>query len=72
MTDPTIIAGLARTPMGGMQGELSDASAPDLGATAIKGALEKSGIDLEEINETIMGCVLQAGIGPSPRKTGLH
>ena len=68
MTDPTIIAGLARTPMGGMQGELADASAPDLGATAIKGALEKSGIDLEEINETIMGCVLPAGIGQAPAR----
>ena len=68
MTDPTIIAGLARTPMGGMQGELADASAPDLGAAAIKGALEKSGIELEEINETIMGCVLPAGIGQAPAR----
>jgi acetyl-CoA C-acetyltransferase len=68
MTKPTIIAALTRTPMGGMQGDLADASAPDLGATAIKGALEKSGIDLGEIDETIMGCVLPAGLGQAPAR----
>lgn len=68
MTQGTVITGLARTPMGGMQGELSDVAAPALGATAIRGALARTGIEGETVDETIMGCVLPAGLGQAPAR----
>ncbi|MEQ8661430.1 MAG: acetyl-CoA C-acyltransferase [Gammaproteobacteria bacterium] len=68
MAEPTVIAGLARTAMGGMQGELSEVAAPALGATAISGALARAGIDADAIDETIMGCVLPAGLGQAPAR----
>lgn len=68
MGDATIIAGLARTPMGGMQGDLSDVDAPTLGATAIKGALKRAGISGDAVEETVMGCVLPAGLGQAPAR----
>jgi acetyl-CoA C-acetyltransferase len=68
MSDSVVIAGLARTPMGGMQGTLAPASAPALGATAIKAALERSGIAAADVEETIMGCVLPAGLGQAPAR----
>ena len=68
MTDPIVIAGPARTPMGGMQGSLASLSAPQLGAVAIKAALKRSGVDPEQIDETIMGCVLPAGMGQAPAR----
>jgi len=61
-----VIVAAKRTPMGGMLGNLSSLSAPDLGAIAHKAALEQSGMSPAEIDEVITGCVLQAGIGQAP------
>ncbi len=54
--------------MGGFQGDLKDASAPQLGTTAIKAAIDEAGIKGEEIDEVIMGCVLPAGLGQAPAR----
>lgn len=62
-----IVAG-ARTPMGGLQGELAEVSAPQLGATAIAAAVERSGLDAADIDEVFMGCVLPAGLGQAPAR----
>jgi acetyl-CoA C-acetyltransferase len=67
-TDPIVIASYARTPMGGMQGALSPLAAHQLGAIAIKAAVERSGVDAAEIDEVIMGCVLPAGQGQAPAR----
>ncbi len=66
--DPIVIAGAARTPMGGFQGALSDVNAADLGAVAIKAALENAGVAPERVEEIIMGCVLPAGQGQAPAR----
>ncbi|MFQ5761203.1 MAG: acetyl-CoA C-acetyltransferase, partial [Acidiferrobacterales bacterium] len=66
--DPVVIVGAARTPMGGFQGDLKDVPAPDLGATAIKSALEKARVPAEDIQEVIMGCVLPAGQRQAPAR----
>ena len=68
MNDKIVITGLARTPMGGFQGVLSDATAPELGAAAIKSAVERSGLIGDDIDEVIMGCVLPAGLGQAPAR----
>ena len=57
--DPVVIVGMARTPMGGFQGDLKDVPAPQLGAAAIKAALENAGITGDEVDEVIMGNILQ-------------
>ncbi len=67
-TDPIVIVGLARTPMGAFQGELKGSAAPDLGAAAIRAAVERAGISPEEVDEVIMGCVLPAGQGQAPAR----
>jgi len=67
-TDPIVIAGARRTPMGGFQGTLSGASAPELGAAAIRAALEHAGIEADQVQEVIMGCVLPAGQGQAPAR----
>ena len=64
--DPTVILSIARTPMGSMQGALSDASATDLGATAVKAAVERAGVSGDDIDRIYMGCVLPAGLGQAP------
>lgn len=66
--DPIVITALARTPMGGFQGDLSSLSAPELGAAAIRAALARGGLTGEDINEVIMGCVLPAGQGQAPAR----
>lgn len=66
--DPIVIVDGARTPMGGFQGTLSGASAPELGSTAIKAALERSGIKPEDVDDVLMGCVLPAGLGQAPAR----
>tara|TARA_R110000772_G_scaffold231592_6_gene342729 strand:- start:41754 stop:42941 length:1188 start_codon:yes stop_codon:yes gene_type:complete len=66
--DPIVIAGAARTPMGGFQGDLSGARAPDLGAAAIKAALERAGVAPEAVDEVYMGIVLPAGLGQAPAR----
>ena len=68
MVDSTVITGLARTPMGGLQGDLSAVSAPALGAAAIRGALRRASLDPDAVDETIMGCVLPAGLGQAPAR----
>jgi acetyl-CoA C-acetyltransferase len=67
-TDPTVIVGAARTPMGAFQGELKEFSAAELGAVAIRGALERAGVKPEDVDEVIMGCVLPAGQGQAPAR----
>jgi acetyl-CoA C-acetyltransferase len=67
-TDPVVILSYARTPMGGMQGALSDVSATDLGATAVKAAVERAGVDGAKIERIYMGCVLPAGLGQAPAR----
>ena len=65
---PIVIAGAARTPMGGFQGDLSALAAPQLGAAAIAAAEEQAGIAGEDVDEVIMGCVLPAGQGQAPAR----
>ncbi len=68
LEDPIVIANLDRTPMGGFQGSLSSATASELGAAAIAGALKRAGIDAEAVQEVLMGCVLPAGQGQAPAR----
>ena len=67
-SDPIVIVGAARTPMGGFQGDLKDVSAPALGAVAIEAALDRAGVDKTEVDEVVMGCVLPAGLGQAPAR----
>lgn len=68
MSKEVYIVAAVRTPMGSFLGSLSSVSAPQLGATAIKGALEKSGLSADKIDEVFMGNVLQAGVGQAPAR----
>jgi acetyl-CoA C-acetyltransferase len=68
MVDAVVIVGAARTPMGAFQGELKDFAAPDLGAIAIRAAVERAGLKPEHVEEVIMGCVLPAGQGQAPAR----
>ena len=68
MNDQVVIAGMARTPQGGLQGDLSSVPAPQLGATAISAALTRANIDPAQVDETIMGCVLPAGLRQAPAR----
>ena len=67
-TDPVVIVGSARTPMGGFQGALGPVTAPELGAAAIRSAVERSSIASDDVQEVIMGCVLPAGQGQAPAR----
>ncbi|MGD2140680.1 MAG: acetyl-CoA C-acetyltransferase [Burkholderiales bacterium] len=67
-TDPVVIVSAVRTPMGGFQGALKDFAAPELGANAIRAAVERAGVTPEKIDEVIMGCVLPAGQGQAPAR----
>ncbi len=66
--DPVIIAGAARTPMGGFQGALAGASATELGAAAIGATLARGGADAGAVDQVFMGCVLPAGLGQAPAR----
>ena len=66
--DPIVILSYARTPMGGMQGALADVSATDLGATAVKAAVERSGVPGDKFDRAYIGCVLPAGLGQAPAR----
>ena len=68
MSKSVVIVSYARTPLGSFKGTLSTISAPHLGATAIKGALEKCNLDGSHVDEVIMGCVLPAGLGQGPAR----
>jgi len=67
-SDPVVIVGIARTPMGAMQGALSALSAPELGAAAIRAALADAKVDAADVGEVLMGCVLPAGVGQAPAR----
>src|ERR1700759_3672375 len=62
-SDPIVILSYARTPMGSFQGVLSPLSATELGATAVKAAVERAGISGEQVDKVFMGNVLSAGLG---------
>lgn len=66
MSEPVYIVAARRTPIGAFQGALSALTAPQLGAAAVQAAVKDSGLSAEQIDETIMGCVLMAGIGQAP------
>jgi len=68
MSDPVVIVSVARTPMGGMMGCLSGLAAYELGAAAIRAAVERAGLAPEQVDEVIMGNVLQAGQGQAPAR----
>jgi len=68
LKDPIVIVSAARTPMGSMQGELKDFAAHQLGAAAIRAAVERAGINPEDVAEAIMGNVLPAGQGQAPAR----
>jgi acetyl-CoA C-acetyltransferase len=68
MTNDVVIAAAVRTPMGSFNGSLSSVSATRLGAVAIRGAVEKAGIDPALVQEVFMGSVLQAGLGQAPAR----
>ena len=66
--DDIVIVSYARTPMGSFQGSLSDASATDLGATAVGAAVERAGLKGDAVERIYMGCVLPAGLGQAPAR----
>lgn len=68
MSDPIVIVSAARTPMGAFQGAFGGMTAANLGAIAIKSAVERAGVDTALIDEVLMGCVLQAGQGQAPAR----
>jgi acetyl-CoA C-acetyltransferase len=72
VSDPVVIAGYARTPIGGFQGALASVKATELGAAAVRAAVERSGVDPGAVEQIVMGCVLPAGLGQAPaRQAGL-
>ncbi|MEM6904652.1 MAG: acetyl-CoA C-acyltransferase [Pseudomonadota bacterium] len=71
-SDPIVIAGAARTPMGGFQGELSGLGAAELGGVAIEAALSRAGVEAASVDELLMGCVLPAGQGQAPARQAGH
>ena len=66
--DPIVIVSAARTPMGAFQGELKGFTAPELGAAAIRAAVERAKLKTEDVQEALMGCVLPAGQGQAPAR----
>ena len=67
-SDAVVIVAARRTPIGAFQGAFSDATAPELGATAIAAAVADSGIDPADVDQVYMGCVLPAGLGQAPAR----
>jgi len=68
MTKTVVIAGAARTPMGGFQGDFAGTPSPELGAAAISGALANANVGVNDVDEVLMGCVLPAGLGQAPAR----
>ncbi|MDP3405376.1 MAG: acetyl-CoA C-acyltransferase [Brevundimonas sp.] len=68
MSDPVVIVAFARTPMGGFQGAFNGVKATELGAAAVKAAVERAGVDPSKIEQIYMGCVLPAGLGQAPAR----
>ena len=67
-SDDIVIVSAVRTPMGGFQGELAPVKATTLGATAIKAAVQRAGVDAAQVDEVFMGCVLPAALGQAPAR----
>ena len=67
-SDPVVIASYARTPMGGFQGVLAGAKSTELGAAAVKAAIERAGVSPDKVEQIFMGCVLPAGLGQAPAR----
>ncbi len=67
-SDPIYVVAARRTPIGAFQGALAGASAPDLGAAAIAAAIADAGLDGGDVDQTLMGCVLPAGLGQAPAR----
>src|ERR1700742_3403804 len=67
-TKEVVIVAAVRTPVGAFGGALKDFSAPQLGAVAIRGALQKAGLKPEQVQEVLMGCVLQGNLGQAPAR----
>jgi len=70
--DAVVIVNGARTPMGGFQGSLSGVSAPELGAAAIREAIQRAGLKADDIEDVIMGCVLPAGLKQGPARQAMR
>ena len=68
MSDPVVIVGAKRAPIGALLGRLSSVSATDLGATALRAAVAESGVAPSDIDEAYLGCVLPAGLGQAPAR----
>lgn len=66
--DPVVIVSAVRTPMGGFQGDLKSLTAPQLGAAAIRAAVERGGLDAGSVDQVLFGCVLPAGLGQAPAR----
>ena len=66
--DPVVIVSVARTPMGGFQGDLKSLTAPQLGAAAIRAAVERAGLTASDVEQVLFGCVLPAGLGQAPAR----
>ena len=66
--DPVVIVSYARTPIGGFQGALSSVKATELGAVAVRAALERAGVSGDLVQQIVMGCVLPAGLGQAPAR----
>src|SRR5258706_14160527 len=67
-SDPVVIASYARTPMGGFQGVFAPVKATELGAAAVRAAVERSGAPADAVQQIVMGCVLPAGLGQAPAR----
>jgi acetyl-CoA C-acetyltransferase len=67
-SDPIVIVGAARTPIGAFLGDLKDLAAPELGSAAIRAAIERAGVSPDSIEEVLLGCVLPAGLGQAPAR----
>jgi acetyl-CoA C-acetyltransferase len=68
VSDPIVIVGSARTPIGAFQGDLKDLTAPELGAAAIRASVERAEIPSDSVDEVFLGCVLPAGLGQAPAR----
>ncbi len=66
--DPVVIVSAVRTPMGGFQGDLQSLTAPQLGAAAIRAAVERAGVPAKDVEQVLFGCVLSAGLGQAPAR----
>ncbi|MCW2272315.1 acetyl-CoA C-acyltransferase [Pseudomonas sp. JUb96] len=66
--DPIVIVSAVRTPMGGLQGDLKSLTAPQLGAVAIRAAVERAGVTPDSVEQVLFGCVLAAGLGQAPAR----